>query len=366
LSSAQLTRNATIADLSDPADAPALLRRGQAGQLVFMRSFIGALPPGVTAKFAAMDSAEINDLVTGTITHRSVQVAVSRLAGTGTLQLSLVMKDLIPKDATHFELVTETAVFDLESTQQTSTLLVVPFRFQSSPARALAILVHISPATNDPEHLAATTQCIDALARSTTTQPAIGTGRASDWAAVTSAIQSLTINKGRRESLAFLAAQTGGSICEDLAMEADDATLEQLVAKIQSSVSDDPNTEPNVGWILDHAALTMLAKLATDSANGTKVPGELLAILTNHTGEVGRHPSSLDELLKGLNTRKDLDNRLLAQNLIYLEDSSPASRVRAYDWLSARHLAPEGYDPLASGKARRLALEKAMERVGGE
>ncbi len=360
LSAAQLTRDASIVDLNDPADAPALLRNGHAGRITIMKTMTGALPAGVTGKFTVMDTPEIHDLVTGTIKHRSVQVSVSRPTNSDAPQLSLVMKDLVPRDATHLELLTETAIFNLPQTDQTTTLLVVPFQFQASIAKGLAILVHVAPGSADAEHLAAITQCVDALAKSSTAQPAITTGDASDWAAVSSAIQSLTLAKGRRESLAFLAAQTGGSICEDLAMEADDATLDQLVKKIQTSVSDDPNIEPNVGWILDHAALTLLDKLATDAANGTKVPTELLAILTNHTGEVGRHPSSLDEVLKGLTTRKDLDNRLLAQNMIYLEDSSPASRVRAYDWLSARHVAPDGYDPLASGKARRAALEKAL------
>ena len=157
-----------------------------------------------------------------------------------------------------------------------------------------------------------------------------------------------------------LADQTGASLCEDLAMEADDAVLAQLVNDIQSKVSKTPEPDPSVGWLLDHTALQLLAKLSDDAANGTgKIPSELTAVLTTHTGEVGRHSSSLDEVLRGLSTRQELDNRLLAENTIFLEDSNPASRVRAYDWLNARHQAPAGYDPLGPAKARRDALERA-------
>jgi hypothetical protein len=43
-----------------------------------------------------------------------------------------------------------------------------------------------------------------------------------------------------------------------------------------------------------------------------------------------------------------------------LEDSSPASRVRAFDWLTARGRAPAGYDPLGTPRQRRAALEHGL------
>ena len=47
---------------------------------------------------------------------------------------------------------------------------------------------------------------------------------------------------------------------------------------------------------------------------------------------------------------------MIVENRIYLEDNSPASRVRAYDWLKARGAAPKGFDPLANPRDRREAL----------
>ena len=40
--------------------------------------------------------------------------------------------------------------------------------------------------------------------------------------------------------------------------------------------------------------------------------------------------------------------------------SVAAARVRAFEWLGARGLAPAGYDPLASRQERRAALDAAM------
>ncbi len=364
LPAADLTRNATIAtDLKFPEDLPATLRVSGSGRITPMATLSGALPAGVTVKFAALDPVTVVDAVTGTPGRRSVEVLVSRPTGAGHAQLALVLKDTARDSSGENGLRTETAVFDLPAADHITSGLVVTFRFYDAISRALAVLVQVSPGSNDPAHVAANTACITSITRQlATSQPTITTGEASAWSTVKAAVQSLTPVKGRRASLAFLADQTGASICEDVAMEADDAVLAELVKEIQAKVSADqsPETDPSVGWLLDHATLQMLSKLSDDAANGTgKISPELTAILTTHTGEAGRHASSIDGVLRGLSTRQELDNRLLAENMIFLEDSSPASRVRAYDWLLARHQAPAGYDPLAPSKARREALEQA-------
>jgi len=53
---------------------------------------------------------------------------------------------------------------------------------------------------------------------------------------------------------------------------------------------------------------------------------------------------------------------LIAQNRALLEDRSPSTRVRAFEWLAKRTLAPEGYDPLADLKARKKALRAAEDK----
>jgi hypothetical protein len=366
LPAAELTRPATIADLKSADGLAADLTNGHAGRTTPMHRFTAALPPGVTATFAALDPVQLMDLVTGQPTRRSLQVMVSRPAvPAGRPQIALVLKDVLRLKKDRLDLRTELALFDLPPGDPTHTAMIVPFHFDDAQSKAVAVMVEISPGNAETAHVAATADCLKQLAAPAATQPAPATGEANPWSTVTAAVQSLTGVAGRRSSLAFLADQTGASLCEDLAMEADDAVLTQLVKNIQAKVAAHslPTNDSNVGWLLDHTALELLAKISNDAANGTTpMPAELTSVLTTHTGEVGRHPSSLDDVLRGLSTRAELDNRLLAQNLIFLEDSSPASRVRAFDWLNSRHHAPAGYDPLGPVKARR----EAIERSGGQ
>ena len=77
------------------------------------------------------------------------------------------------------------------------------------------------------------------------------------------------------------------------------------------------------------------------------------------TGEVGRSSATLADVLAGATSLASWKARLSAENRIFLEDASPAVRVRAFDWLNVRGAAPEGFDPLASLAARRAALAAA-------
>ncbi len=362
---AELTQSATITDLKSPNDLNIDLQHANAGRTATMHEFTAALPAGVTACFTAVDTAQVLDLVTGKPTSRNLRVLITRPGNPANPpQLALSLKDLIHRKNDKLDLITEQAICNLPDGPTSTTALIVPFHFDQAASTAVVVLIQISPGSNDPDHVAATADCLAQLTdHQSSTQPVLATGEASNWSTVTAAVQSLTPPGNRRSSLAFLSNQTGATLCEDLAMEADDGVLNQLVSNIQAKVAAHalPPNDPTVGWLLDHTALELLARLAGDSANNTPMPAELSAVLTTHTGEVARHPSTLDDVLRGVSTRQDLDNRLLAQNLIFLEDSSPASRVRAFDWLNARHHAPAGYDPLGPARARRDALEKAAE-----
>ena len=78
-----------------------------------------------------------------------------------------------------------------------------------------------------------------------------------------------------------------------------------------------------------------------------------------HLGEAAWHASSLDEISRNLASRQDYRLRVIKENLIYLEDTSPADRLTAYDWLQTHHLAPPNYNPLAGNQARNAALNQA-------
>ena len=85
----------------------------------------------------------------------------------------------------------------------------------------------------------------------------------------------------------------------------------------------------------------------------------LQAVLTDFAGEAGRHTGAMEDISRKLSGRADLESRMIAENRIYLEDSSPASRVRAFDWLQMRGQAPANFDPLAK---RRIAALHCRRR----
>jgi len=90
----------------------------------------------------------------------------------------------------------------------------------------------------------------------------------------------------------------------------------------------------------------------------------LEGVLARQAGEAGRDAATLEEVVAGANGLEDLATRLISENLLFLEDTSPSARCRAYDWLVARCRAPEGYDPLDTRTKRRAALERALDSTG--
>ncbi len=136
-------------------------------------------------------------------------------------------------------------------------------------------------------------------------------------------------------ALVYLAGQGDARLCEDVAMLADDALLNQIA----TAVKHDAPAAINGGdlaayaWILDRSAIGAMQPLLAKAA----LPPELFAVLTEHFGEPGRHSAAIDEIMRGTTNGSELHEKLVSENYIYLEDSSPAARVRAFEWLRRRN-----------------------------
>jgi hypothetical protein len=80
-------------------------------------------------------------------------------------------------------------------------------------------------------------------------------------------------------------------------------------------------------------------------------------------------PVEIEDLVSECKTTESIHTRLVALNEMYLSHNDPTARVRAFDWLRARGIAPAGYDPLGPSKERRKALdafEASQESPGAE
>jgi hypothetical protein len=108
-----------------------------------------------------------------------------------------------------------------------------------------------------------------------------------------------------------------------------------------------------LGWALERGCTRFLAERATQEP----LPLELYAAVLRRTGELGRSPASLLDVVVKAKSLEEFHAAVATENRILLEDSHPATRVRAFDWLAARGLAPANFDPLASDDERDAALE---------
>lgn len=266
----------------------------------------------------------------------------------------------------------ELAVVDRQFVGERQYLaVVVPMALggdANGAVRGVAALIEIAPGDSSPEHEQTVASAMDQVRQSAefaASRPTTLPVSRGELAALRAASESLSNTSRLRPTIVYLAGQTGARLCEDFALVADDSVLKRLgegcKAMIDGAITAGMTDaeSASVGFLLDKAAFQAAGRLLNDG----KLPTELASVLSNYAGEAGRNPASIEEVARNLNSRKDFSERLLAENLIYLEDVSPAARVRAYDWLAARGHAPAGYDPLGPLKERRLAIEKGLPAV---
>lgn len=244
----------------------------------------------------------------------------------------------------------------------------------SSNVGGVVALLSITASSQPPsaDHRRAVAQCVADLQRAAdeTAASIVASTRPSSadagQAGLLVALRLLRNPRSARSSLAYLADQTDAALTGDVALAADNDGLAELAGRITSrvgelSAGDEQLKRDRLGWLLDATCLEQLAAMRTSE----KLPPELAAVLSVHAGEAGRKSASLDELARA-GSREAFESRVVAENLNYLEDSSPAARVRAFDWLHAHDVALANYDPLAPVKERRKALDEALAAVAAK
>jgi hypothetical protein len=174
-----------------------------------------------------------------------------------------------------------------------------------------------------------------------------------DRAGLLTVFQGLETDENRRGALLYLSSLTGAELSGDVALLGDSALI--------ASVCDDAggrlpqNTVPAVGeagWLLEQSSLTVLVERVY-----TEDQPALEAVLLRYAGEVGRHGPLLLGLMQESASVADLAQRIRDENILFLEDNAPASRVRAFDWLLLRGDAPGGYRPFDDRATRRAAIQ---------
>ncbi|MBX3377811.1 MAG: hypothetical protein KF678_12505 [Phycisphaeraceae bacterium] len=169
---------------------------------------------------------------------------------------------------------------------------------------------------------------------------------------------AMTAHEARR-ALAFAALDAAAAVTSEAAVLASDAAILKLASSGAEALSADRIAD--AGWTLDRSTITVLGRLHGENSLDRALAGALSA----RFGEVGRDVGTLARLAAASGTHSDFESRLKAEHLIYLDDSSPSARVRAFDWLNARGEAPSGFDPLGSLPDRRESLDRHMDAIRG-
>ena len=241
-------------------------------------------------------------------------------------------------------------------------LLIAPMSFAGSTAKCVLIDLTLATADIDPAKrtafIAKMNEDLIVSADQVRRRVAMTTGSAEELA-LASALSALAqAGDEPRGSLAYLASASGASLTESVVLVASPTLLQQIARTVsEQSPGLQKRDGANVAWLLDRTTLAAVAAAENDVAN--PLSAAVYGALASFGGEVGRQLDAIKSLVGRSTSSADLQNRLIAENTIYLEDSSPATRVRAYDWLNQRGLAPKGFDPLAPSRERRTALEKA-------
>lgn len=358
------------------------LEAGGHGRIAPVARLAGALPRGVTTVFRLTEQD-----------GRIGELRVSRAAAEGggqtpaaaSVRLALALEGYVVADAEE-ELDTietgerdeaqaprmilqrEVIVLRPRPLPEGCIALFLPSPFESSPAAALALALEIRPAAewteaDRPLYEAAVLQCAEDLrtAAELAGRRRAGAARGESLPhGLAPALEELEVPLRRRSSLVYLAHAAGARFAVDLALAApDDLTARLARAVMLGASSEVMEDERAVAWLLERCSYGLLADALTE--RGTTL--DLEGLLAVHAGEVGRHGPILREALDASGSLEEFDARLVEENLRYLEDISPASRSRAFDWLAARGLAPQGYDPLGTVRERRAALTRAAEEA---
>lgn len=240
-------------------------------------------------------------------------------------------------------------------------LLLLPMAFGDSPASRLAIDLAVNFAPDDIDDLveAARRDLSESAARAAE-QLKITAPKDPGLAAARDAL--LSAGEDARRPLTYLAQLTDARITEAVALVADDALVTIITRTVREQLPDvKADDAASVGWLLERATIQAVASMKdSENAHATLTP--VLGVLQGIAGQAGVQLDVLQSIASQSAGTADLTNRLIAEHLIFLEDSSPAVRVRSYDWLKARDKAPPDYDPLARPRDRRAALEKFREQ----
>ena len=175
------------------------------------------------------------------------------------------------------------------------------------------------------------------------------------------AIAALGDRATRRAAIVELGGGAAAPLVSELAIMGSEEFLDELCTRLKADstvLESIAVSAPEIQWRLEREAILLMARAASEAELASEYEGMLLRF----AGEAGRYPGTLEDAIVSSKTVTDFYSRIVDENLIALEDSRPAARVRAFDWLSSNGFPIPDYDPLARSRERRAALRAWREQ----
>lgn len=165
-------------------------------------------------------------------------------------------------------------------------------------------------------------------------------------------VRALAHSGTRRSALAEIGRAHELQILPELALGASYVVQHSVATTVGARLAQTP---PPTRTDVLLAVLEGLARLELDDEEARHLDG----LLGHHFGALSARRDQLGEALVAAGPGADLGALIARENLALLRDPDADLRWRAWLWLRARQLSPEGYHPLAARKQRRAALDAA-------
>jgi hypothetical protein len=317
------------------------------------------LAPGVTMVLPSAGRATIEEPSEGA-RHSSVEVSYAVLGSDVPLRIALVVQGYVPSNSvTTPDLLEErrevVLLRDAPAIDGKPIVLLFAPRANDRTDAFLVLLDAVAAST--PALSEAEREVIAGELRACASECALNGAIAATGPSPDPLAGIATLERDhRRGAIARLAILTAARITLAVATAADDDMLDLLVAKLAEGRTG-PVAGENIGLTLERTTWKFLA----DQMSGTGFPDALAAIAVEYAGEAGRFAAVIDDVATSARSLEEIDARFVAQNRSLLEDRSPSSRVRAFEWLTARGIAPAGFDPLGPLAERKKALRAAED-----
>lgn len=317
------------------------------GRVQLFKQIDGALPQGTSWQVDVTDSSSRERLTLQLARPNSLD-----------RQLECVLSHTVQDGSIPM---TERLLFHNDLFEKSSCwAMVIPYCHPSAGTKAMALIARIEPTPQDFDnptpYRTILSRCLKQLRQQQAQMPLsqFDQEQTDPWQ---QAVDLLRWPSRQRKTLHYMTQQS--PFAHELVIAAPRPMIRSLADALIVAHEQDLLSQGQTAWHVEQLAYSVVLQ----SWETGQLNPAVQALLSVHTGQVGRNLSTLRNVLQQASGPQVFTDLLIQENRFYLHDISPAARVRAYRWLEQHQAAPAHFDPLGSAQERRDALAEHHETV---